>query len=90
MAKYSISPIQFPSTSHRAVDKNSFITYSLFGFLAQKRAYEMGEKQKTKTNRKQRDREREKLMYMQIGHLGQEDKTRQGIKKAGRQEVIKR
>ena len=37
MAKYSISPmIQFPSTSHRAVDKNSFITYSLFGFLAQK------------------------------------------------------
>lgn len=50
----------------------------------------MGEKLKTKTNQTQRDREREKLMYMQIGRLGQEDKTRQGIKKAGRQEVVKR
>ena len=96
MAKYSISPMtQLPSTSHRAVDKNGFITYSLFGFLVQKRAYEMGEKQKQKQkqtgNREtEREREREKLMYMQIGRLGHEDKTRQGIKKAGRQEVVKR
>ena len=62
MAKYSISPMtQLPSTSHRAVDKNGFITYSLFGFLVQKRAYEMGEKQKQKqTGNRERERERER------------------------------